>query len=217
MSRRAAAFLGGSALAAVLVVAPAVSASAHDYLVASTPEAGSTVSTSLTTVKLTFDDRVLDLSGDGSSNVVEVTGPGGKHFEGGCPTIADTDVTVPVALGASGGYTVRWQIVSADGHTVSSSLDFTYAKPAASAAASGSDSRPTCGDQAPATPSTSGAASIGEGESDASAQQAATAGSDPLPVALGVGGGVILVALVAVVVVLTRARRGSGPQPPPAD
>ncbi|RPE78222.1 MULTISPECIES: copper resistance CopC family protein [unclassified Frondihabitans] len=211
--RRLATALGVTLGVGALVLAPAAAANAHDYLVSSTPKAGSTVSTELTSVKLTFDDRVLDLSGDGSSNVVQVTGPAGKHFETGCPTIADTDVTVPVALGASGDYTARWQIVSADGHTVTSSLAFSYDKPASVTAAEGADRRPTCGDQAPAASSGSAAATDGDG----TAPEATSQGSNGLPLALGVGGGVILVALVAVVVVLTRARRGSGSQPPSAD
>lgn len=200
--------VAGAALvlaAAVLSLAPATGASAHDYLVSSTPKADSTQTTALTKVELTFDDRVLDLSGDGSSNVVEVTGPNGDHFETGCPTIADTDVSVPVELGESGHYRVTWQIVSADGHTVSSSIAFRYERPEAVTAVAGRDARPTCGDQNAG----SGAAASG-GSSQSSAATGSSTGG--LGVALGVGGGIILVALVAVVVVLMRNR----PAPPAA-
>ncbi|BDZ48137.1 hypothetical protein GCM10025867_03780 [Frondihabitans sucicola] len=191
--------------AAVLALAPATGASAHDYLVASTPKADSTQTTALPKVVLTFDDRVLDLSGDGSSNVVEVTGPGGKHFESGCPVIRDTDVTVPVKLGDSGRYTVTWQIVSADGHTVSSSIGFRYDRPASAQAAAGRDSRPTCGDQNSGSGGSTSAA--GPGSSDS-----ASFSSGGLGIAIGVGGGIIVVALVAVVIVLVRNR----PAPPEA-
>jgi methionine-rich copper-binding protein CopC len=189
--------------AAVLALAPAGSASAHDYLVASTPKADSTQTTALSKVVLTFDDRVLDLSGDGSSNVVQVTGPDDKHFESGCPVVADTDVTVPVKLGDSGEYTVTWQIVSADGHTVSASIGFRYERPQEVAAAVGRDGRPTCGDQ-----------SSGGGTSTTAAGSTAATGasSNGLGIALGVGGGIIAVALIAVVVVLVRNR----PAPPEA-
>ena len=91
--------------ALALALAPVAAASAHDYLVSSDPAAGSTVTTPPQTVTLTFNDRVIDLSGDGASTLVTVTGParlGGRHFETGCPTVADTVVTAPVALGGAG-------------------------------------------------------------------------------------------------------------------
>lgn len=187
--------------AGVLALAPAAGANAHDYLVSSTPAAGSTETKALSKIVLTFDDRVLDLSGDGSSNVVEVTGPGGKHFEAGCPTIADIDVTVPVKLGKSGAYTVRWQIVSADGHVVTNAIGFRYQKPADAVAAAGKDARPTCGDQ---NKGSSGSATSTAGASTAGA---ASSGSSGLPVAFAVGGGVIVLALIAVAVVLVRSSR----------
>lgn len=198
--------------AAVLALAPAAGASAHDYLVASTPKADSTQTTALSKVVLTFDDRVLDLSGDGSSNVVEVTGPGGRHFESGCPTIADTDVSVPVKLGDSGRYTVTWQIVSADGHTVSSSIGFTYDRPEEAVASAGTGSRPTCGDQnsgggSSASSSTSGAGAGSGSDSTTGSASAGTSSSSELGIALGVGGGIIALALVAVVIVLVRNRQ----------
>jgi methionine-rich copper-binding protein CopC len=189
--------------AGVLALVPAAGASAHDYLVSSTPAAGSTETKDVSKVVLTFDDRVLDLSGDGSSNVVEVTGPGGKHFEAGCPKIADINVTVPVKLGGSGSYTVRWQIVSADGHVVTNAIAFRYQKPAGATAAVGKASRPTCGDQNSASSASSGPVA------DPSSASGTSSGSSGLPVAFGVGGGVIVLALIAVAVVLVRSSRAA--------
>ncbi|WP_414172829.1 copper resistance CopC family protein [Clavibacter tessellarius] len=95
-------------------------------------------------VTLTFNDVILDLGapgGDaggssaaaGGSSIVQVTGPDGQgtHFETGCAVNAGRAVTVPVALGGSGEYTVTWRVVSADGHPVSDSIAFTYQAPAA--------------------------------------------------------------------------------------
>lgn len=194
--------------AGVLALAPALSASAHDYLVASTPKAGSTQTEPLSKVVLTFDDRVLDLSGDGSSNVVEVTDSAQKHFETGCAAVADTDVSVPVALGDSGKYTVTWQIVSADGHTVSNSIAFTYAKPADAVAATGKASRPTCGDQNAGSSGSGAKATSGSG----TAASSAGSGSNDLGIALGVGGGIIVLALAAVTIVLVRNRQAPDPE-----
>ncbi|RKR76163.1 copper resistance CopC family protein [Frondihabitans australicus] len=201
---RVVAAAGALVVAGVLALAPAASASAHDYLVASTPKSGSTITAPPKKIVLTFDDRVLDLSGDGSSNVVEVTS-GAKHYETGCPVIADTNVTVPVSLGDSGKYTVTWQIVSADGHVVSASISFTYDRPQDAPAAAGKPSRPACGDQATSGSGSSAAGSSGSGSSSGSASTSASS-SSALPIALGVGGGIIVVALVAVVLVLRRSR-----------
>jgi methionine-rich copper-binding protein CopC len=202
-------------LAAALALLPATEASAHDYLVSSSPAAGSTQTTALSRIVLTFDDRVLDLSGDGSSNVVIVTDAAGRHFETGCSTIADTDVSVPVALGDSGPYSVQWQVVSADGHTVANSLRFRYDRPPSAAVAAGAAARPTCGDQAPASSPSAGAASGAPSSTSTlptTTTAPATASGSGLGVALGVGGGIVGLALVAVVVVLARSRpRGAAP------
>ena len=123
------------------VVAPA---SAHDFLVSSNPTNGSTVSTSLSKVTLSFNDIVLSQP---SRPQVEVVGPDGKHYETGCATSIDRDVSVPVALGPSGTYVVTWRIVSADGHPVSTSISFRYTGPASGSGAAGA---PAC--QAAASP-----------------------------------------------------------------
>ena len=186
----------------MLALVPATSASAHDYLVGSSPAAGAVVTAPITSVSLTFDDLVLDLAGDGSSAIVEVTGPDGKrHFETGCPKILGRTVTAPVALGGSGKYTVTWQVVSADGHPVSNSISFSYKAPAAGVAAKGSATSPACGDGGSARSTVSPAA------------PAPGNGATPW-VVIGVAGGIVFLALGGVLVVLLAARRRPGtPRP----
>lgn len=199
---RVLATLAALAFAGALALAPASAASAHDYLVDSTPAAGSTVTKPLQTVSLSFNDVVLDLSGNGSSSLVQVTGPnaGTRHFETGCATTEGRVVTVPVALGAPGTYTIEWQIVSADGHTVSSqsskSLQFSYQPPAGTTEAAGSTSRPSCG-------------AGGSGPSDAATAPPTNETSDAgnLGIVVGIAGGIIGLAVIAVVIVLVTARR----------
>ena len=133
-----------AAIAAIAVaVLPVASASAHDYIVSTDPAADATVTTALETVSLTFNDRVLDYGGN---NLVTVTGPDAatRHFETGCASVADTVVSVPVALGGAGRYTVTYQIVSADGHSVSDSFAFTYQPPAGTTEATGTE-KTACG------------------------------------------------------------------------
>lgn len=136
--------IGLGAATAALALAPAGSASAHDYVVSSSPAAGSTVDAAPSTASITFNDVILDLSGTGSSNVLEVTDASGLHYEDGCSTTSGPTLTTGVALGAAGDYTMTYQAVSADGHTVSDAVPFTYAPAAGTAEAAGSPTRPEC-------------------------------------------------------------------------
>ncbi|GGF13184.1 copper resistance CopC family protein [Subtercola lobariae] len=170
--------LFGGVVAGVLALVPVTSASAHDFLVDSTPAVNSTITEPLSTVSLTFNDLVLDLSGDGASAVLEVTGPDGAstHYETGCPTILGRTVTAPVTLGAPGKYQVSWQIVSSDGHPVSNAIDFTYA-PAAGASADATAGATAAAGAVPADTGASGAPSAGGASASATADSSPSAGS----------------------------------------
>lgn len=193
----AAAMIGVAAALGALTAAPA---SAHDYLVASTPKAGSVQTTPLDHVTLTFDDVVLDLSKTGPGALLQVTGPDNadKHFETGCPSIADRVVSVPVALGGPGIYRATWQIVSADGHVVSDSITFTY--------------RPPAGTKQ--TPGTAASACKGAGATAAPAPGAGTAqgtvNSGAIVIVIVIAAAIVLLAVIAVVVIVLTRRRGAG-------
>lgn len=197
----------GALIVGVLALAPAASASAHDYLVESSPAANSTQTAPLKHVSLTFNDRVLDLSGDGSSALVQVIGPDQKHFETGCASILDRTVTAPVALGVGGSYTVTWQIVSADGHTVSNSIAFAYAPAAGTTPAEGSSARPQCGEGKSSSTSPPTAAPV------------AAANDGGLGLVVGIGIGIAVLAVVGVALVVVTGRRGgrASSKLPPAD
>ncbi|MFF1635375.1 copper resistance CopC family protein [Leifsonia sp. NPDC058248] len=202
-----------AALGAVaLALLPVVGASAHDYLVDSDPKSGAVVTQPLQRVSLTFNDRVLDLAGDGSGSLVTVTGPdaGSRHFETGCATVADRVVSAPVALGAAGTYTVTYQVVSADGHTVSDALTFTYRPPAGAVAAAGSDAA-VCGAKTPAsTPRSSATApAVQPTESAGSAAPTAPASDDSgnLALVIGIGIGIVVLAIAGVLIVVFTSRR----------
>lgn len=197
----------GALIVGVLALAPAASASAHDYLVESSPAANSTQTAPLKQVSLTFNDRVLDLSGDGSSALVQVVGPGEKHFETGCASILDRTVTAPVALGVGGSYTVTWQIVSADGHTVSNSIAFTYAPAAGTTPADGRSARPQCGEDKSSSTLAPTAAPV------------AAANDGGLGLVVGIGIGIAVLAVLGVALVVVTGRRGgrASSKLPPAD
>jgi hypothetical protein len=178
----ATAVLGGVALAG--------SASAHDYIVSTSPAADSTQTKPISKVVLTYDDLVLDPQHNGSTSVVQVTDASGRHFETDCASVLDRNVTVPASLGGAGKYTVSWRIVSADGHPVSGSYDFTYAPPAGASAAPGSNA-PACGHSTATAASTASAS----GSSSVSG------------VLIGVVGGVVVLVIVAAVVLMARRGR----------
>ena len=212
---RGVAAVGAVLVAAALALAPAAAASAHDYLVETSPASGATQTEPLTKVSLTFNDRVLDLTGDGKSAILQVTS-GGRYFETGCPTILDRDVSAPVTLGAAGAYTVNWQIVSSDGHTVSGTYGFEYKPASGASAASRGSATPTCGAPAPGdVVATPGAAAPTPGETvSTSAPATAPSSTDSgLPLVIGIGIGIVVLALIGVVIVILTARR-KPPQPP---
>ncbi len=187
-------------LAGVLALAPASGASAHDYLVDITPKAGSVQTRPLNAVTLTFNDRILDLKGDGSGSLMQVTGPDARHYETGCATVVDRVLSVPVSLGQGGKYVVTWQIVSADGHTVSSSIEFTYRPPAGTVASAGNAVGPACGQLETVAPG----AGAGSGSTGGT-----TAQSSDLGIVLGIAIGIVVLALAGVLIVVLTSRRRS--------
>ncbi len=133
----------------LLAFTTAVPAFAHNYLVSSSPAAGSTATSPIHEITLSFNDTVLNLGANGTTSIVQLVGPDTvSHYETGCALTTNRAVSVPVALGEPGDYAVNYQIVSADGHTVSNSLAFTYQPPTGTAASPGSPSAPPCTQQA---------------------------------------------------------------------
>ncbi|MDY7085513.1 MAG: copper resistance protein CopC [Actinomycetota bacterium] len=111
-----------AAMAAVLL--PGAPALAHNALAEATPAKGSTVKKAPTSVKLKFlqnlnpDYTTLTVSG------VEVSNP---KVDGATASV--TFDPLP-----NGAYTVAYQVVSKDGHTVKGSYKFTVADPSATSA-----------------------------------------------------------------------------------
>jgi copper resistance protein C len=114
----------------VLGVAPA---DAHDVLVSSEPANGAAVAVGPGEVTLRFDKPVQF-----GFDEVDVIGPGGTYWAAGPATVSGDTVTAPVRpLGPEGTYTVRYRIVSADGHPVSGQSAFTLTTPGTGSPAPG--------------------------------------------------------------------------------
>ncbi len=117
---------------AFMLLGFATAASAHSDLEASTPKANSKIDTSPTSVSLTFNE---DIGAKG--NGVVVTNAAGDRFDTGAIVIDGSNAKQSIKkLNAPGRYTVRYRIVSADGHVVSSKYTFTFAPPSSGAPSS---------------------------------------------------------------------------------
>jgi len=210
-ARRAAAVAVAAALAAPgLLTLAAAPASAHNVLVGTNPPADRTLAEPLDQVTLTFDDVVLDLGGEGGGTALDVTGPDGTHHATACPSVVDTTVSAPVALGEAGTYTVAYRVVSADGHPISGRYQFDYAPPEGTPATAGTAAA-ACGASDGAASDAGTAAPEARDGTGADAGTAATVTGTTWGVspgaAIGIAAGTAVVGAAAVLVALRLARR----------
>lgn len=112
-----------------VALAPAAPASAHAKLTGSNPEGGQMITATLPAITLTFSGPVKP-----ELTTIVVAGADGTNRSTGAATLADVTLTQPVTGLPPGQITVTWRTVSADGHTISGSFDFTNADPAATRA-----------------------------------------------------------------------------------
>ncbi|HOW00471.1 MAG TPA: copper resistance protein CopC [Rhodoglobus sp.] len=181
-------------------------AAAHDGLIAASPEPGSTVTTELSQVALDFSQDFLDMGGLTTAFAIQVSGPDGNFYNVGCVTVQPSRISIGTQLGESGQYTVVWQIVSSDGHPTSDTYQFSYNKPADTAAAAGSAIADTCTPAVTPTPSASSEPFASSGPTPPSPPADGDApAAAPLPLIIG-GIGAFTLAVTAVVVLVRRRR-----------
>lgn len=185
--RRIAAGLG---IALVAVLATATPAWAHNYLVSSTPVEGEVLTALPEHFSVTTNEPLLDLSGEGSGFGLEIIDADGLYYGDGCVTVEGASVFADPVIGAAGSYTLVYQVVSADGHTVSDSFEFEWAPAAGFEAAEGTASPGDC----------NGLYNRGEVEAETSGET-----SIDLSTVLWIGGAVGAV-LIAVIVTLLLLR-----------
>lgn len=214
MPRRAVAALGLVAtLMLLLGLAPA--ASAHDYLVSSTPEQGAQVDSPPTEVALGFNTSVGQQFAQ-----VAVVDTDGTTYQVGAPVVEGPTVTQQVSGLARGReYTISYRVVSSDGHPIGGTVEFAVAadggadeQPAAAEqdGAAGDEQAGTTADEQAGTtadePTTTGDdAPAGTDETAATA----SSGGGVSPVVWVVGAGVLAV-MGALGVGLTRRRSTTG-------
>ncbi len=141
----------GAFLTAVVVVAVAFItwsapiATGHNVVVETSPVAGSTISDSPVDIRIVTNDKLRDLTGTGSGFAIVVRDASGLYYGDGCVTVGDNDMSATADLGNAGDYTVTFQFVSADGHSLSDSFDFTFNPSPGHVPASGFEEAPQCG------------------------------------------------------------------------
>lgn len=184
-----------AALTLVTALAVAAPASAHNYYVSSTPGVDEVLTTLPEEFVVTTNDNLLDLAGSVGGFLMKVTGPDGLFYGDGCVTVSGASVSMPAALGTEGDYTLEWQAVSADGHTVSGTVPFQWQPSAGEESATqGSTTVPNCGSDVVIAPENS------TGSSD----------DDVTTDILWIGGaiGVVAVAVIAALLLVRPKKKG---------
>jgi copper resistance protein C len=198
--------LAAAVAALALALLGAAPAAAHTELVDVSPKPGERVAVNAPlTVSLTFTEAIDPAFAD--LVVIDAAGdvvPGRPTAVNGA-TVSQVLNDVP----AAGAYTIRYRVVSADGHPVDGDSRFTVAAPKPRPAASSSPATPKSPSVSPAAQQPSAA----EERDDVSAA-ASSGGTDTSQEAGGrglvvVGGAALVLLLAGVGVVAMRRRAGS--------
>lgn len=176
--------------AGVLLFAAPTPASAHDEFLSSYPEAGSTIGTSPAEITLSFSGELLT---DPGSAVIEVIDTAGQNIAVDPPVIDTVTATQHLSPDPTAGLvTVRWKVVSSDGHPISG--EFSYTVEAITI-------DPTPAATATPAPSSTATNTTGLDTAEPSGRGQASGGGAFLPIAAvltGVGavGGILIIVLM---------------------
>jgi methionine-rich copper-binding protein CopC len=137
----------GALVVAAAVLGLAAPAQAHNYVVSSTPTDGQTLTELPAEFSVTTNGPLLSLDGSVAGFAIEVKDSQGLYYGDGCVTVEGATLSEAAALGPAGDYTMLWQLISTDGHTVSGEIDFSWAPPAGAAVSDGTAAPATCGNE----------------------------------------------------------------------
>ncbi|MDO5494318.1 MAG: copper resistance protein CopC [bacterium] len=226
---RAFALLGAALLALLLagvaLLAPALPAHAHDYLVRSIPAEGEEFSEVPARIELEYSADIIP-----ASPALLVTDAAGELVWEGVPDVEGRLASAPFPELGDGAYSLAWSLVSSDGHRVEGEIPFTMATGAPSVepsptpapgttppddAPSPSVTASPAAPPAPVTPSPSviaapGAAPSPDGTETEGAEDSGL-GALPMPAKIAIGVGGIAAAGLVAVLVLRRGRGGLTP------
>ena len=107
----------------------ALPAGAHSVLVSSVPAADTTVVDFPMEVVLNFNEELM-IVGDQNPNKVEVFDDQGALVSGGT-VVKGASIATPVGITGNGAFSVKYRVVSNDGHVVEGSYSFNVESPIA--------------------------------------------------------------------------------------
>ena len=90
------------------------------------PRAGETL-TELPDAVQRHDERAAARGPGSSGFALQIRDAAGAYYGDGCVEVVDATMSAIPALGAPGEYTMLWQAVSADGHSIDGEIPFTWA------------------------------------------------------------------------------------------
>ena len=199
-----------AALAAIIIAAAiagplgfATPAFAHNVLVASTPEADETLTELPPQFSVTTNEAMLDLPGS-NGFALQIQDAAGAYYGDGCVQVVDAKMSADAALGEPGVYTMLWQAVSEDGHSIDGTIPFTWAPEGDVEPSASSATPPVCGEAASPAPSASATPAPATGEPTAAPE--AASGID-LPTVLWIGGALLVVGIAVGVAIAIASRR----------
>lgn len=120
-------------------------ARAHNVVEDRIPGADSVVTTSPVTVSIATNDEFLDLGGDGGGFALVGIDADGLFYGDGCVAIIERRMVAELALGDAGTYTIAYQFVSADGHSLSEGYTIDFAPGPEHSPSAGRAETPVCG------------------------------------------------------------------------
>ncbi|MFC4137814.1 MULTISPECIES: copper resistance CopC family protein [unclassified Microbacterium] len=183
-------FAAGVAAAALVILATAVPASAHDELISSDPAADARLDVPPKEVTMVFSGELLVLDDSDAGARAAVVDAAGKDWIDGDIVVNGDTVTIPLDPAMpEAGYQVRWQVVSEDGHPIAGVIPFTIG-----------DAKPMTTDS-PASASPSPAA--------VDAQDEGAAAGPPRALFIGLGGAVIAAAAYVLYLVIRRKKKAA--------
>jgi copper resistance protein C len=139
-----------ASLVASLVGCIASPAVAHNVVEDRSPAPGAIVTQSPVTVSIGTNDAFLDLGGDGRGFALVALNDAGEYYGDGCVTVDQTVMSAVIALGNAGTYTIAYQFISADGHSLSDSYTIEFEPSPQHQPVPGQETAPLCGQNTPA-------------------------------------------------------------------
>lgn len=130
---------------------------AHNVVEDRIPVPESTITNSPVDISISTDDLFLDVGANQGGFAIVMRDDAGLYYGDGCVELSERQMTARVAVGEPGTYSVVYQFVSADGHSLSESYTVEFQPTADHTPSPGRPDTPVCGvgDVAPETPSAS--------------------------------------------------------------